>query len=413
MLTLTAVPAFAQTAAAPPAETTDRTAQEDAPITLRGSITQAYDDNTAADTAIGITGTRLGLFSGLYSAADGELTFRHKGRSSFFSGEAGTAVRYEPGVLDLTTATHQASVRLVQSLGESGRLTLSQSAGYAPLLTLASLGGGATASPGASAFDAAVSTVGQLHSRTDADFGIDLTRRTTLAVTSGYSWQQLAGGFESVRRYDVGGRMTRSVTPRLSVTGGYDYQMNTGGAISQVHDALLSVVYDRPVSQTKHLRVAASTGTSLLDDLGRRQLRAIASAHVSRDIARTWQVGASFARQYSYFDWLAEPVFANRFGADLSGRLTGHLLARFDASYAGNQEITSSASAFTVSLVSGSLTYSLTPKLGLYAAYTRFHYDFLNGGAAALAGPVVGRNSIRGGLVLQLPLAGHSERSAP
>jgi hypothetical protein len=413
-LMFAAGPAFAQTAAAPASASRDQNAADEAPVTLRGSLTQAYDDNAAADTAVGIQGTRLGLFSGPYSAANAELTFRRKGRSSMFSGEAGTAVRYDPGLLDLTTATHQASARLEKDLGATGHLTFSQSGRYAPLLSLGALGAEAYGeAPGASAFDAALSTTGQFQARTGADLDFNLGRSTTFAATSGYSWQQVDGSDESIRRYDAGARVTRSVTRHLDISGGYTHQMNVGTTDSHVHDALVSVAYDAPLSQTRHLRVEASTGTSMVDQLGRRQLRAIASARVSRDIAQTWSIGGSFARQYVYFDWLAEPVFANRFSADLSGHLSRRLLARFDGSYAGNQEIASSTNAFTVSLASGSLTYMLTSKLGLYGAYTRFHYDFLNGAPAALAGPVVGRNSIRGGLTLQLPLvAGDRERRA-
>ena len=412
-LMLAAVPAFAQTAAAPTSGSRDRNAADEAPVTLRGSLTQAYDDNAAADTAIGIPATRLGVFSGPYSAANADLTFRHKGRSSLFSAEAGTSVRYDPGLLDLTTATHQASARLAKNLGATGHLTLSQSARYAPLLALGALGADAYGDlPGASAFDAALSTAGQLQSRTGADLDFDLSRATTFAATSGYSWQQIDGVADSIRRYDAGARLTRSVSRHLNISGNYTHQMNVGATDSHVDDAMVSVAYDTPLSQTRHLRVEASTGTSMLSQLGRRQLRATASARVTRDIAQTWSIGGAFSRQYVYFDWLAQPVFANRVSAELRGHLNRRLLARFEGSYAGNQEIASSTNAFTVSLASGSLTYVLTPKLGLYAAYTRFHYDFLNGTPLA-TGPIVGRNSIRGGLTLQLPMGGtERERTA-
>jgi hypothetical protein len=406
---------FAQTAAATPTSTRDQNAEDDAPITLRGSLTQAYDDNAAADTPIGITATRLGLFSGMYSAANAELTFRRKGRSSMFSGDAGTAVRYDPALLDLTTATYQASARLQKDLGATGHLTLSQSARYAPLLTLDALGADtAGGGPGASAFDAALSTVGQLQARSGADFDFNLTRNTTFTATSQYSSQQLANAADSIRRYEAGARVTHSLTRHLDMSSGYTHQTNVGATDSHVHDALLSIAYDAPLSETRHVRFEASIGASMLDQLGRRLVRSTTSARVSRDIGQTWSIGGAFSRQYVYFDWLAEPLFANRFSADLRGHLTRRLLARFEGSYAGNQEMASSANAFTVSLAGGSLIYTLTPQLGLYVGYTRFHYDFVNGDALAGAiAPLVGRNSVRGGLTLQLPLArGNRERTA-
>ena len=293
---------------------------------MRANLFEGYDDNVAADTAVGVQGSRLGLFAGPYSAADAELTLRRAGSRLTFDGAAGTAMRYSPTVVDLSTAAHHASARLAAKVGAS-RLTLSQSARFAPLQSLDVLGDMSTTT--ATPFDAALTTQNRLQSQSDADLAFDLSRSTELTLTSGYAWQQLRGS-DALNRYDVGVRLRHSLTSHLQIGGGYNRQWNVTGGIasSTVHDLTVSTAYDKPLSQTRHLRLESSVGTSMLDEFGRQQLRAIGSVHVSRDIARTWAVGGGYARQYLYFDWLAQPVFANRVSGDVTGRLSNRLRVR-------------------------------------------------------------------------------------
>lgn len=409
---------FAQQAApgAAPASGSQTASEGQAPLTFRASVMEAYDDNLIADTTVGTPSTGVGLFTGAYSAADAELTFRHKAGRVSFDGQAGSAIRYYPVGLDLTTATHQASGRLQTTLGPSSRLTVSQAVRYAPQQALSVLGPDAAIEPAASAFDVALTSVGRLQANTGVDLDLDLTRETSATVSSGFSHQQLIAG-QSLRRYDAGGRLAHNVTRKVKLAGAYSHQVNVSATAtgSRVHDATVTASYEKPLSQTRHMQFEAGAGTSVLDQQGRLQYRATGHARLRRDVTRTWSAGGSFARQYVYFDWLALPVFANRFSADVSGHMGRRVETKLEASYAGSQETPSSANAFNVYVASGTVIYALTPRFGLYGGYTRFYYDFLNGaGVAAASSPAVGRNSVRGGLTMLMPIVrGSRERKQP
>ena len=396
------------------AATTEDQRDASAPVSLRVTLLQGYDDNAAADIAGGVRTGGVG-FGGPNSTADANLRLHRDGRAWTVDANADSDIRYYPGIAGLTTSANQATLRLDRAVGSRARFGIVETARYAPLETLSLFGADSSGAPqsAASALDAQVTSIERMQSLTRADFEFPLGRRTTASLNSSYGWQQVNGPL-AVRRYGVGGRVSRDVKRHASLSWTYDDLTSDGGDINRnarVLNAAMTFSYDKPLSAVRHLMLQISGGDSVLTQSSGREQQATVRARVARDLAHDWTVAGEFGRQFLYFDWIPTPVFANRASADATARIGRRTSVQLVANYAANAQLPTSRTGFDVYWADAKVTTALTPTVAVYGEYGRYRYRLDEGVSLATADGSLDRNVIRGGVALVWPIVRSHEEA--
>jgi hypothetical protein len=302
------------------------------------------------------------------------------------------------------------------------RLTLGQTVGYQPFLTLMvfpvlidpELGEAHPADPNqGTPLDAYMSYDSnvEVHQQT--------SRRGELVFSYGYRMVDFDDAQRDSAIHSIGGRYGHEVLRDLKVRAGYGFseaRYPETSAFDDVrrHTIDVGIDYNRALSLSRRTTFSFQTGGAALSDSEQMHYRVIGGARLNHEMARTWSAGVGFSRNVEFLESLVDPYYSDAFSAGLTGMLTPRL--EFDAlASAATGTIGFSDTGdngLTTYSTNVGLTYGLTRYLALAASHTFYHYAFDSGVDLPLGlASLVDRQTVLVTLNVWLPLLS-SPRSA-
>jgi hypothetical protein len=433
-LALLAPSAFAQDT--PPAAP----AQDSAPVkrarlvqqklNLTTTLTQAYDDNIAADS--GSIGPGAEQVSGYFSMLESTVDYNRQGRRVRIGLNGSSAFRYYQQLGTVKTqgsgvgAGFSASLsnRTVWSLNQTASYSPSYLYGLFPSLTQEVLPG---ALPTTAAPDYALNSRDSYALGTATTLTQGLSRRASLSVGADYSYSEFLHGAtvadqRLMRSSGARVELARTVRRHTSLRVGYRFRtadvglVGAGGSTTE-HGLDIGIDTARPLSATRNATFAFSLGSSIVDVpaqlvsastgvSGATQLyRVSANVTAGYQFGRSWQAKGSYRRGLDYVASLSEPVFVNAGSASLQGRLRRRMDLNIAAGYSSGQSALRTASTYASYTGSVRLQQLIAKNWALFAQYLYYYYDFRGSGLLLLPGVPRGleRNGVRVGLTLLLP----------
>jgi hypothetical protein len=224
---------------------------------------------------------------------------------------------------------------------------------------------------------------------TTASLSSPINRRTSMDVTYGFNGSRASERWPTVRGHAVDVRLNRSVTRTLQVNGRYNFtaakyeSVFLGATDLQAHDAEGGITYNKPLSRTRTVRLAASAGRSMLRSEspldGRSEpVNGLAtSGELTLQFARSWSASAAFRRSLLLLQGLTEPYYGNSASFGVRGEPTRRLTLATETSVVrGDTASIVRAAAYNTLTTSALVTYALTRTLGLSTSFHHSEYDF-------------------------------------
>jgi hypothetical protein len=323
-------------------------------------------------------------------------------RSSFtFSGSGGGALSYYPVLVDPMNHSYFAQVHSGWKMSPKATLVGNYSMSYSPARHLVSLPGTGVSGLGpGNPFDTTVGAQAESYRFETArvDLGYQLTRRVTASVSFG-DWRAVSPShlYDS-HTIDLSTRVSMGVAKDLAVYAQYGFathrfkdELNLAPYHSHNIDAGLA--FTKALSLTRHTFLSFGTGTSAISDGNNTHYNLTGNVRVIREIGRTWQAWAYYARDVQFVQTFLQPVLSDTVSGSVSGLLNRRV--RFD----GDLYLTYGTVGF-IGPSDGYRTFHANAGIGI--AMTRY----LSGGVRYL----YTRYSFDNGVVVPLDLRNATDR---
>ena len=363
------------------------TAAGDHSLTASSQVGGGYDDAVFAEgtptTGDGST-SEGGSFG--YFAADLVYSFTRP-RVSFGATLATNTRYYRDQPTDFIWA-HVGRVGLSVE-GRRTRLSLGQTVGYQPFLTLTvfplladpELG---EAHPADQSQGSPLDGYMTYHSNVDLNY--ETSRRGGLVFSYGYQMVDFDDRQRDSTLHSVAGRYQHEVRRDLSVRAGYGFsEARYPDTVTfdnwRRHTIDVGIDYNRALSVSRRTTFSFNTGGAVINDSGQTFYRVIGSARLNHEMGRTWSTGVGYARNVGFLESLVDPFYSDALTVGLNGMLTPRL--SFDA-LAGAATGTVGVSdtddnGLTTYSTSVGLTWGLTRYLALAVSHSFYHYGFEGG----------------------------------
>ncbi len=277
--------------------------------------------------------------------------------------------------------------------------------------------------------DSAVFGLGDRSSVTNSvSASIDQRISRTGALIGSYGYttttfpEGTTGGYNA---HNAGGRYAQQVGRWTSVHGEYNYGKTQFGFVEgqdgrplDSHQIAGGLTWQRRLSPRRTFYVSASGGAMRLESLtgtGPTQTlfqiwTPFAEFSTRLDLGRNWNLGGQYRRAAQTLGGLSTEAFVNDGGTfTLSGLLTRRLDVAFIGGVArGATAAAGGSSTYSTATGSTQLRFALNRMFSAVASYHYYHYDFNDTVLPEGVAPVFGRNAVRVGVSMWLPLYGSS-----
>jgi hypothetical protein len=217
--------------------------------------------------------------------------------------------------------------------------------------------------------------------------------------------------------YEAGTVLTHSVNRNVSLNIGYTYRRAQyfTGAFPTEHDLIFGLEYDRPLSKTRRTHIRVSAATAMLDGMApgdgsgalHRQYKGTGDVSVSRQFARTWQVAGAYRRGVDFIEGFATPTLTDGVSVNTTGLLSRRVDFMASASYSvGEPVVLGQTKGYTTYATDVRVRRALNADWAVYGEYLYYYYDFSRTFVPIGVPPAMSRNSVRGGLMLWVPMGG-------
>ena len=341
-----------------------------------------------------------------YTGGQFDAAFTRRIERLVLSAAATGGARYHGDVREVTSVGHAATVGAELLVGRA-RLQASHAYRDNPFRQLLpQLGAAGEATRTGSNPDLALSSTHNVQQASTVGWSRGIGRRSELAFNYGYATTKIESA--TAQTVQQGGSAFRHRIGRgLELKLGHqarlfeDLQHGTGERVI-AHDLDFGIDLDRELSFSRRTRIGFTSGSSIVsNDVGRRVV-ATGQASLKREIARTWNAVAAYARKVDFIEGLPDPVI----GHTASFGLGGNWGRRFAVTMRG------AAGSGTVGLDSSGTYRSITAdtrgSVALGSALTwyleHFYYRHTVSGAFLPAGvpPQAVRQGVRMGIDLKL-----------
>jgi hypothetical protein len=397
------------------------------PLALSLTVTEAYDQNLLGEVTSAPSVYQLG---GRFTQLSAGVRFLGSGRKVQFSSTAGTNLRYYDQQDVLVGIGQYAGAGISVILSPKTSFSANQTISYAPsyLYRLFATAGAPELGQVNPGTDYAVNNSPSLSSGTNVSMTMKLGRRSELSLQargeytdyvrdSNIPTTSVINGtaLSDLLSYQVGGTFSQHISSDLRLNLGYNFSRARyfSGGIPSEHDVNVGVTYDRPISKTRRANVGFNIGSSVLqrealgDPVGvlRQYYRVVGDVTLSRQFGRTWQAGGGYHRGVGFVEGIRTPVLTDAVVGGASGMINRRIdMSLNAASTVGEPTAIGVLSTFRTNTASARSQMALNHHAAAYAEYTYYFYDFPAGLAPIAAPPRVSRNSVRGGLILWVPV---------
>jgi hypothetical protein len=308
-------------------------------------------------------------------------------RSSFsFSGSGGGALSYYPVLNDPMSHSYFAQANSGWRMSPKATLGGSYSMYYWPAQHLVPLPG--IGDPGlgpGNPFDTTVGAQAESyrHENARADFGYRLTRRVTASVGYG-AWRVVSPShlYDS-HTSELSTRVTMGVARDLAVYAGYGFSKHLfrdelNLAPYHTHNIDAGLVFTKALSLTRHTFLSFGTGTAAISDGNDTHYNLTGNVRVIREIGRTWQASAYYARDVQFEQTFLQPVLSDTVSGNVSGLINRRV--RFDSDLYltyGKVGFSGPSNGYRTFYANAGIGIAMTRYLngGVRYLYTRYSFD--------------------------------------
>jgi hypothetical protein len=166
------------------------------------------------------------------------------------------------------------------------------------------------------------------------------------------------------------------------------------------------VDYGRPLSLSRHTKVTFGINSYGLDN-GRDTYYTVGGhANLIHEF-KAWNVNAAYNRGVGFIDGFSDPYVADGVSAGLTGRLSRRATLNFSTGYSKGDVGQGPADFRNFSSYTGvaRTEYALMRRMGMFAEYVYYHYDFDKLIQLPQGTPHrLNRQGVRAGIMLTVPL---------
>ena len=361
-------------------------------LTLDAQLGGGYDDNVFSEGFGGGGGLETGSDwqSGGFGYLGADLSYSLATPRVSFGASLVSANRYFPDQVTSFIGAHTGRVGVSLERRRT-RLTLSQSVGYQPFLTLdvfptlldPELGQGDAADQ-----DQGTPLDGYLSYVSSVDLTHRVSRRGALIFNYGYRASDFDDRARNLAVNSVAGRYEHEVLRDLTVRLGYGFSDGRYASLPTVdqedvrqHTIDVGVNFDRALSLTRRTTLSFETGGAAISDSEDTFYTVLGGARLNHEMGQSWNAAISYLRNLSFIEAIADPFLSDALSLGLRGMLARRL--EFDA--------TGSVSTGVIGLSGGGddglttygtrvgLTLGLTRFLALEVSHSYYHYAFESG----------------------------------
>ena len=388
-------------------------------LDVSATLLEAYDTHLVADAGSSPTKESVsGFYTMLHSGAQYAWT-----SSSVTVALAGTsALAYYGQVGEVQPVGYSGAASLAAPLGRRRTISINQTAHYQPSfrvgLFLDDAVNADDGTPGTP--DYAIGDVASQSYRTNASLKQGLSRDVSITARAEYrftGFMDAENPREDRSSAGVAVALGNQVGRNTSVNSGYRFRTDAGAVSSSPrgdgtndatieHNVNFALQHSRPLSATRRASFNFRLGVSAIDvppgrltGIAGRLYRVTGNGAFTYPVSRSWRVQASYRRGLDYVAELADPVFADSFGASLAGLLTRRLDLTVSGAYSNGGSVMSTSSNFDTYSANVRSLLAISSQVAAYFEYLYYFYDF---GQTTLTGPGVPpqneRNGIRVGI---------------
>jgi hypothetical protein len=238
-------------------------------------------------------------------------------------------------------------------------------------------------------------------------------RHSTIASDFSYRSTKFANSAQPFFWRQLGVHYSHNLDEHLALRLGYAYGLQQDSIRVDLPETVnqnldLGVDYGRAISRSRRTHLAFSSGSSIVNYLGKQYFVVTGNAVVRRELGRTWNASLTYNRGVQFVEGLTGPLRADSFQTLLSGLLSHRFDVSAFAGYSRGQLGLGSTDPGYDTLQAGtSLRYAFARTLSFQAEYQYYMYDFSQGARLPPGvAPTTNRNSVRIGLTGWLPLVG-------
>ena len=397
-------------------------------LTFTFNALGGYDDNAAAGEGIGappptaLTPNGAG-YTGTF---DGTLSyFVGKSDRSFALDFGGGASAYHNVDLD-PSQSFRLNARGRTTLGQRTSISATENLSYSSQLRVdAPLTGGLPVED-VPTTDTAIFGLGSrdsVSSTTSADLEQRISRDASVSGTYGYTTTVYdEGNFGGYRSHHASANYRHRVGRWTEATGTYEYSttrygftLSDEGRPMTEHRIGGGLAWERRLSPRRNMTVTMEGGAFNVDSVtGLLQQPysvwvPFAEVEATLDLGRDWNLGGSYRRGVDTIEGLTLEAFIND---NATFRLSGLATRRLDLAFIGGVASGTSAaegglnSRYLTTTVSAQARFAISRMLSTIVSYHYYHYDFDETVLPVGVAPTYGRNAVRVGISMWLPIYG-------
>jgi hypothetical protein len=395
-------------------------------LTLQGSSSGGYDQNTSA--ALAAAGTANPLFrpSSTHLGGDLQLQYTVPGTRVNFAAGGGTSFRMYRADSFLL-ASHSAVVGVSAAVTPHLTVQSTAIATYAPPFQYSlfpSLDPNALGQSTLSPFDSVLSAHHVLSYGAGGGLSYRPTKRSSFVLDYDFRDVSTDNRVYGGRTQYASGAYMRNIAKGLGVRLGYRYQLTefvdrTTGARTPVradnYDIGLDYGLSRGLSLSRSTSLSFRFGAAALDYGHARRLQVVGNANLTQQLGRRWSLGGGYNRGLNFVDGFGVPVFADAATLRLTGRLSRRISARgtFGYSYGGIDDLSSTA-RLHARRATFRIQTALTRSLDAFAQYSYYRHAFPDTLQLAPGVPAIfSRQGVSVGLSFSVPLVGGRNARRP
>lgn len=373
---------------------------------LNLSVYGAADDGSAfaTGTEIGDSALQAGRF---YQGAQTQLAFRRERSRSMFSVDGSSALRYYPGLRDVTTSLHSGNVTVDLLTAPRWRVHLDGGASYSPYFQLQlgqpQVDGPTMAAPAGQDFSVARQKVIGYGGGASVTWLPDRSSEVLFAGGGRYS-QFLDGPDFAARsaRVRYTRRLSRDFSLRLGYGDGVEGRNDAGYARVRNIDAGLN--YSRGIVLSPGTSIGFSSGSAIVSTGGGQHFTMLGSAFLKHLVSPRWTAQAGVNRSLQSIPTTPRPFVTDTANGTLSGYLTRRATLRVVPAYAQGVDVALKSARYRSYSNQTRFEFAISRFWAISVEHFYYRYQFSAAADLSSGLPRLTRQGARAGLTLWAPV---------
>jgi hypothetical protein len=337
-----------------------------------------------------------------YQGAQTRLSLRRQRARSLVNFDTSSAMRYYPGLHDVTTAQHGTTLETLFVLSPRLKVQFGGSGSYTPYYQV---------QPGQTSglVPAPEQDFSVKRQKTLAYGGVGAvtftpTRHSELIVNGGGRYTQFLGA-PDFTSYSAGARFTERFSRDFALVLGYSSgsQGRSDGLPTPVKNIDAGINYSRGLWLSPRTSLGFSTGSAIVAALGGQHFELTGSAYLKHQLSGRWTAQLAVTRGLQTIETAPRPFIGETVTGSFNGYFSRRIALRFAPTYSHGTDVATTLGSYRNFSNQARIEVAFSRFWAVYAEHFYYSYRTTGGVDIGLL-PGVDRQGVRTGLVLWAPL---------